>query len=95
MASQAELNREYVSSGRWKCDKSPTGAHHWVRLTHTTRLLEGGYFNCKYCNDVRRFITSWDDIRDMSAGQLLRWQRDNGFMSKEELSEEHGQDTSA
>ena len=41
---------QYVESGCWRCDKSPTGAHHSIEI-------KGGRFYCKYCFDVEKFIT--------------------------------------
>jgi len=35
-------NKEYIESSRWKCDKSPSGAHHWIVSNHQ--------MTCKYCN---------------------------------------------
>jgi len=33
--------RAYVESGDWRCDKSPTGAHHWI--------ISNGTQRCVYC----------------------------------------------
>jgi len=44
-----------------KCD-SPTGAHHWVQLDQTEELRKSGYFQCKYCMEVRRFAIYWDQV---------------------------------
>lgn len=54
MSGLDKLDREYVRSGRWKCDKSPTGAHHWVERS------PNGIFICKWCFDVRRFPRTFD-----------------------------------
>ena len=35
-------NEEYLKSDRWKCQKSKTGAHHWIILNRTGQ--------CKHCN---------------------------------------------
>jgi hypothetical protein len=40
---KASGDREYLSSGRWKCDKSPSGAHYWI--IHTYQMT------CKYCDE--------------------------------------------
>ena len=40
-------HREYIKSRCWACDKSPTGAHHWVERC--------GLWICKWCLDVRKF----------------------------------------
>jgi hypothetical protein len=42
---KASENREYIESGRWKCDKSPSGAHYW--LIHQQQMT------CKYCNSYK------------------------------------------
>ncbi len=36
-------NQEFMASDRWKCSKSPSGAHHWI--------IHGGQMTCKYCHD--------------------------------------------
>ena len=54
MANTSRLEKEYaqyISSGRWICSKSPTGAHYWKEVTED----ESGIFVCKYCYEVRRF----------------------------------------
>jgi hypothetical protein len=38
-------NKEYISSDRWKCEKSPTGAHHWIVHTYEA--------TCKYCDQSK------------------------------------------
>jgi hypothetical protein len=38
-------NKAYLNSERWKCDKSPSGAHHWI--------ISQGQMNCKYCCENR------------------------------------------
>jgi hypothetical protein len=38
-------NKEYLSSERWKCEKSPSGAHHWI--VRQCRMT------CKYCCENR------------------------------------------
>ncbi len=35
-------NKEFITSDRWKCDKSPSGAHYW--------LVQCYQMTCKYCN---------------------------------------------
>jgi hypothetical protein len=35
-------NQEFMTSDRWKCSKSPSGAHHWIIRT--------GQMTCKYCD---------------------------------------------
>ena len=36
------VNKEFIASGRWKCDKSPSEAHYWI--VHSNQMT------CKYCN---------------------------------------------
>ena len=38
-------DNNYIKSGRWKCKKSKTGAHHWF-------IIEG-IEKCKYCDEER------------------------------------------
>ena len=54
--SIAEQDKAYYESGKWKCDKSSTGAHHWLEVDRTEAP---GLFYCKYCYDVRRFYITW------------------------------------
>jgi hypothetical protein len=54
-------DEKYVKSGVWKCNKSPTGAHHWIELVGT-KLANQGYFVCVHCGDVTRFPVSWGDV---------------------------------
>jgi hypothetical protein len=35
----------YLESGNWKCEKSPTGAHHWFILQHQ--------MTCQHCSLIR------------------------------------------
>ncbi len=35
---------EYLKGGSWKCNKSPTQAHHWIVRSQIT---------CKYCLQVK------------------------------------------
>ena len=51
--------QDYLNSGRWACQDSPTGAHHWVQITTTEQIQVGGYFRCKYCGDVKKFPISY------------------------------------
>jgi hypothetical protein len=42
------MNKEYFDSGNWKCDKSPSGAHHWIIIQP--------HMKCKYCKDKRQVL---------------------------------------
>jgi len=44
---------QYVDSGCWRCDNSPTGAHHWVEHL--------GLWFCIYCSEARRFPMTFTD----------------------------------
>jgi hypothetical protein len=35
-------NREFIHSDRWRCEKSPGGAHYWI--VHNFEMT------CRYCN---------------------------------------------
>lgn len=58
-------DEEYYKSGRWKCSKSPTGAHHWVELTSSRKV--SGMWHCKYCNDVTKFPLTWQSLTSRGA----------------------------
>ena len=36
---------QYVESETWKCNKSPTVAHHWI--------INGNMMKCKYCHEEK------------------------------------------
>lgn len=40
-----EDHAEYLKGDSWKCDRSPSGAHHWVIGSQTI---------CKYCLKVKQ-----------------------------------------
>lgn len=62
MAGKAGMNhKRYLDSDAWKCG-SPTGAHHWVQMVQTKKLAKEGYFQCRYCKDVKRFPIHWYNI---------------------------------
>ena len=42
------LNKEYIDSGRWKCNKSPSGAHYWIIIHDQMK--------CKHCNEHRQVL---------------------------------------
>ena len=42
---KASADREYIASGRWKCNKSPNGSHFWI--------IHGYKMTCKYCENVK------------------------------------------
>lgn len=50
--SVAQRDSDYMKSGRWKCPKSPTGAHYWIEAK--VKRVEPGTFVCKYCWEVRK-----------------------------------------
>lgn len=54
VAKQAALKADaaYIAKGEWKCVDSPSGAHHWVRVTYNT---DKGWWHCIYCHDFRTF----------------------------------------
>ncbi len=47
----AQIDKEYVLSGRWICAESPTGAHHWMHKPD----IENDIFECRYCLELREF----------------------------------------
>ncbi len=38
-------DQEFIDSKRWKCIKSPSGAHHW--------MIRCGQMTCKHCGENR------------------------------------------
>ena len=42
-------DKGYMDSGSWKCDLSPTGAHHWI----IAKAKSGKDMTCKYCHNIR------------------------------------------
>lgn len=63
------IDKEYIKSGVWKCNESPTGAHHWVELAKTQKLASQGYFVCIHCNDVSKFPIHWEQVNPLSRKQ--------------------------
>jgi hypothetical protein len=43
-------NKEYFDSLRWKCEKSPSGAHHWI--------IKYDQMTCKYCTETRPILVT-------------------------------------
>ena len=41
---------EYTLSGRWKCEKSPSGSHYWI--------ITGATQKCKFCKEIREVPVS-------------------------------------
>ncbi len=50
MVHNTSSNQEYLDSGKWKCDKSPGGAHHWI--------IKYDQMTCKYCTQTRQISLS-------------------------------------
>ena len=44
-----KVNQEYIESDRWKCNESPTRAHHWIILNKIG--------HCKYCGLHKNYDT--------------------------------------
>jgi hypothetical protein len=42
---KASGDKEYLTSDRWKCDKSPSGAHYWI--IHSYEMT------CKFCSEIK------------------------------------------
>lgn len=41
-------HQSYIKSGDWKCQESPSGAHHWVEKTGRSTVY--GTFRCLHCS---------------------------------------------
>lgn len=53
------LSREaYLKSDVWKCEDSPTGAHHWIEIKGPKT---SGIFYCKWCGDAKKFPLTFSD----------------------------------
>jgi len=39
---RSSQDKEFIISERWKCEKSPSGAHHWIISNHN--------MICKHCS---------------------------------------------
>ncbi len=44
-AMKYHQEKEYINSGRWKCVKSPHGAHHWI--------VQQNEMVCRYCQEIK------------------------------------------
>ena len=43
------FDKEYVDGGTWKCEDSPSGAHHWM----IKKAKSGKDMKCKHCLKIR------------------------------------------
>jgi hypothetical protein len=51
---QLSENREFIASDRWKCGKSPGGAHYW--------MIQNYLMTCRYCNnskEIKKDSVGW------------------------------------
>jgi len=46
--TSAATNKEYIDPGRWKCEKSPSGAHYWI--------ISQDQVSCKHCAENRQIL---------------------------------------
>lgn len=51
-----EQSTAYLKSKRWKCKKSPTGAHVWVVTTKTEHGLTISEHVCKCCKERKLIL---------------------------------------
>ncbi len=72
MGRKAVTYSEYVKSDTWKCEDSPSGAHYWVEMVQTKKLAKEGYFQCKHCHDVKRFMVSFHYNLLVKNGEKLK-----------------------
>ena len=60
--SNAGLKR-YVAAGKWACQQSPTGAHHWV--------LNGGNVGvCRHCRAQKKYPIIPGEILEAMAAEV-------------------------
>ena len=52
----ANFDSIYVKTGLWKCQDSPSGAHHWVEMKSGT-----GRYRCKWCGATRYFPRTYSE----------------------------------
>jgi hypothetical protein len=50
MVKNTYSNKDYIDSGKWKCNKSPGGAHHWI--------IRYDQMTCKYCREIRQILVT-------------------------------------
>jgi hypothetical protein len=60
LESISRQDKEYLKLGRWKCAKSPTGAHWWLGTGPE-------HFKCKYCRKGRTFPVFYGPERAYNA----------------------------
>ena len=73
-------HEEYLKSDVWKCDKSPTGAHHWREIEKGGSAI---LFLCKWCLDVKEFPARF------AWPKRLPTQRRKGWKILDKLSDSH------
>jgi len=54
----------YLESDVWRCNKSPTGAHHWIGIGKQG----SGIYYCKWCLEVKKFPGTWNDYLVLTGG---------------------------
>jgi hypothetical protein len=52
--------QNYLKSGIWKCNKSPSGAHRWIE--NRSLKDDGDTFTCAYCGVDKQF-SDWSKSR--------------------------------
>jgi len=53
--SEKSLDKKYIESESWKCEDSPTGAHHWIEIHGK------GIYQCKWCEEVKEYPSNFTD----------------------------------
>jgi hypothetical protein len=43
-------DKEFITSDRWKCEKSESGAHFWI--------IQSYEMTCKYCHNTKQVNTN-------------------------------------
>ena len=56
MPSNNSPQQSYIKSGVWKCQTSPSGAHHWVEKRESSAVY--GTFRCLHCDKEDGPITA-------------------------------------
>lgn len=62
-----DLYNEYLRGDTWKCEKSPTKAHHWQEANHENEVA---MFICKHCEEKRKLPNTWGGALARMAKKL-------------------------
>jgi len=60
-------HQAYLKSDGWKCQRSPSGAHHWVECRASS--TDSGTFQCVHCGEkrVQENLVTWNRRNNRSG----------------------------